>query len=34
MATGGRVGAKFKFGKGNKDGGRIGFKNGGLASIL
>ena len=28
------AGAKFKFGKGNKDGGRIGFKNGGLASIL
>jgi len=26
--------AKFKFGKGKKDGGRIGFKNGGLASIL
>jgi len=25
---------KFAFGKGKKDGGRIGFKNGGLASIL
>ena len=26
--------AKLKFGQGKKDGGRIGFKNGGLASIL
>ena len=29
-----RAGLTFSYGQGNKDGGRIGFKNGGLASIL